>query len=104
MNPDYWGAQTWHYLHSLSFTYPTKPTLRERLRFKRFFEHLLLPCNGCQQNYNQHLKDLPVSDFLKTKLDLAYWVYLIHSTVNAMNKKPNPPFKEIKDKFMIKLS
>lgn len=104
MNPDYWGTQTWHYLHSLSFTYPEKPTLREKLQHKRFFEHLLLPCYGCQQNYNQHIKDLPVSDYLNSKLELAYWMYLMHSAVNARLKKPNPTFKEVTQRYLPKVT
>lgn len=100
MNPNFWGPSTWKYLHSLSLAYPVNPTLKDKLEHRRFFKNLLLPCFSCEENYKKHFKELPIDDFLNTKLDLAYWVYLLHSTVNKKLGKKNISFKKVLDIYL----
>ena len=36
MNPDIWGPKFWFSLHSVTFDYPLKPDLGEKIRIKDF--------------------------------------------------------------------
>ena len=45
-----WGPNIWHYLHTLSFNYPIKPTLENKKYYKEFIINLqyTLPCKQRQ--------------------------------------------------------
>lgn len=101
MNPSYWGPSTWDYLHALSFTYPIEPTFSEKIRFKNHYENFLLPCITCQDHFLLIIKKIKIDSYLKTKLDLAYWVFLVHNEVNkTLGKKNTPTFLDVKNKYI----
>ena len=41
-----WGPPMWHYLHTMSFNYPVKPTRHDKKHYKNFVLNLqnVLPC------------------------------------------------------------
>ena len=47
-----WGPSMWHYLHTMSFNYPVKPTPEEKKHYKEFILSLqhVLPCKYCRIN------------------------------------------------------
>ena len=35
-----WGPSLWHYLHTMSFNYPVKPTKQDKKNYKQFVYNL----------------------------------------------------------------
>lgn len=107
MNTKLWGPSAWVTLHVFSFGYPVNPSKQQRQEYKEFYTSLqyTLPCIYCRQSYGEFLKVLPIDNYLDTRLQLAYWVYLIHDMVNkklsSQNRKKiaSPPFIEVVKKY-----
>ena len=59
-----WGPPLWHYLHTMSFNYPVKPTAADKRHYKNFILSLryVLPCRYCRENLSKNLKALPLTD------------------------------------------
>lgn len=85
MNQNIWGSHLWFSLHSITFTYPLKPTYDEKKEFRNFFLSLqnIIPCSICKKNYKRHLKEKPIESHLETRKDLVYWLIDMHNIVNA---------------------
>tara|TARA_B000000475_G_C15902815_1_gene409306 strand:- start:298 stop:807 length:510 start_codon:yes stop_codon:yes gene_type:complete len=100
MDPNIWGPHAWIFLHTITLTYPHKPTTQDKINYKNFFINLgkVLPCPHCNNNYNIHLNQLPIDEFLTSKKSLVYWLIQIHNlTNNVLNKKNNISFDEFTD-------
>ena len=35
-----WGPSLWHYMHTMSFNYPVKPKISDKLNYMRFMKSL----------------------------------------------------------------
>ena len=97
MNPDIWGPKFWFSLHSVTFDYPLKPDLSEKIRIKDFFNSLeyILPCKICRVNYSKHIREIPIENNLGSRKNLVYWLIDIHNSVNAMHGKPLLSYDEV---------
>ena len=85
-----WGPSLWHYLHTMSFNYPIKPTNADKKHYKNFILQLqhVLPCKYCRINLKSNLKALPLKVcHLKDRASFSRYVYNLHETVNKMLKK-----------------
>ena len=62
-----WGPSLWHYLHTLSFNYPWKPTPEQKKYYKKQILILqkTLPCKYCRINLKNKLYKAPLDYFLK---------------------------------------
>ena len=81
MNPKIWGPHAWIFLHSITFNYPSKPTLQDINHYKNFFNNLkyILPCNNCQNHYKNNIDKYPLTDeILSSKQKLINWLINIH--------------------------
>lgn len=89
MNQNIWGPHLWFSLHTISFTYPLKPTNLDKKHFKQLFEDLqnVIPCSVCKKNYIRHLIENPIDPHLNSRKDFVYWVIDIHNMVNAETGK-----------------
>jgi hypothetical protein len=85
MNQNIWGPHLWFSLHSMSFNYPLKPSLKDKNNYKNFFLNLqeVIPCSVCKKNYKRHLNEHPIQDYLDNRKSLVYWVIDMHNMVNA---------------------
>ena len=54
-----WGPGMWHYLHTMSFNYPTNPTKQDKKHYRDFVLQLqyVLPCGKCRDNLKKILKN-----------------------------------------------
>jgi Erv1 / Alr family len=79
----------WKTMHHIALSYPTPPTQRERQAYQAYFENLheVIPCKVCAANYRDHLKELPVSDFMTDAFTLFSWTVKVHNIVNRINVK-----------------
>ena len=85
-----WGPSMWHYLHTMSFNYPVKPTRQQKKHYKEFILSLrnVLPCKWCRINLRKNLKAHPLRQCdLKNRYRFSKWVYDLHEHVNKMLKK-----------------
>ena len=46
-----WGPGMWHFLHSMSFNYPVKPSDDDKINYRNFMLSLknVLPCGKCRR-------------------------------------------------------
>jgi Erv1 / Alr family len=89
MDTTVWGPFMWKTIHHIALSYPSPPAPEERRAYRAFFENLheVIPCKVCAANYRQHLKELPVSEFLVDAFSLFSWTVHMHNLVNKMNGK-----------------
>ena len=85
MNQNIWGSHLWFSLHTITFTYPLIPSLKDKQQFKNFFISLkdVIPCSICQKNYKRHLKEFPIDNHLNNRKDLVIWLIDVHNMVNS---------------------
>lgn len=98
-----WGPSVWHFLHTMSFNYPVKPTREQKRQYKDFMMSLgkILPCRHCRENYPKNLKSLPItSKVLKNRHNFSKWMYDLHELINKMlKKKSNLTYKQVRNRY-----
>jgi len=98
-----WGPSLWHYLHTMSFNYPVKPTKKEKKHYRQFIMNLrnVLPCKYCRMNLRKNLKDLPLRDKdLKNRHTFSLWMYKLHEHINKMlGKKSGLTFEQVRERY-----
>jgi hypothetical protein len=89
MNQNIWGPSMWFSLHTITFSYPIKPTELEKANYKIFFENFknVIPCSVCKKNYIRHLKEHPIDNYLSTRKKIVYWLIDLHNMVNVETGK-----------------
>jgi hypothetical protein len=98
-----WGPATWHFLHTMSFNYPVKPTLEEKKHYRDFIINLqyVLPCKYCRINLTNNFKKKPIlMCHMKSRDTFSRYIYELHETINKMlNKKSNLTYCEVRDRY-----
>ena len=98
-----WGPSLWHFLHTMSFNYPVKPTRKHKKEYKNFIMSLgkILPCRHCRENYPNNLKSIPLAkSALKNRHNFSKWMYNFHEEVNRMlKKKSGLTFKQVRNRY-----
>lgn len=98
-----WGPSLWHYLHTMSFNYPVKPTKEDKKNYKKFVVSLkhVLPCKYCRMNLRKNLKDHPLRQKdLKDRHNFSLWMFNFHEHINKMlNKKSGLKFEQVRERY-----
>ena len=98
-----WGPSLWHYLHTLSFNYPLKPTPEQKKSYKAQILLLkeTLPCKYCRINLKNNFKQCPLKNCqLKNRDTFSRYVYQLHETVNKMlGKKSNLTYCDVRERY-----
>jgi hypothetical protein len=96
-----WGPSLWHYLHTLSFNYPIKPTKYQKEAHKKQLMLLkdTLPCRYCRENLKNNFKTLPLKEcHLKNRDTFSRYVYQLHEVVNKMlGKKSGLSYCDVRE-------
>jgi len=97
MDPAFWGKATWIYLHTLTFNYPTNPTLEDKQKYYTHFKNLgdMLPCSSCAESYKIYFQYIPITEYLDNIHGITFWLYTIHYLVNKKLGKKTPSFYEV---------
>ena len=85
-----WGPNMWHYLHTVSFNYPVKPTDQDKKNYKDFILNMqyTLPCKYCRINLKNNFKVHPLKKcHLENRDKFSRYIYKLHEIVNKMLKK-----------------
>jgi len=87
----FWGPHAWNFLFStIAGSYPIKYDSNDKNHQKRakaftqLFNSLkeALPCIYCRQSYTKFLKELPMTDYMHSRVSMMKWLYLLHDKVN----------------------
>ena len=98
-----WGPAMWHYLHTMSFNYPVKPTPEDKKHYKDFIVNLqyVLPCKYCRMNLTNNFKKKPLQMCDMVSRDtFSRYIYDLHETVNKMlHKKSNLTYCDVRERY-----
>ncbi len=95
MNQNKWGPPLWYFLHTCTFNYPIKPTLKDKQETLNLFMCLkpTLPCSYCRVNYARNLREFPIK--LSCRKDLVCWLIDLHNEVNTLTGKKHYSYEEV---------
>ena len=82
-----WGPSMWHFLHTMSFNYPVKPSQEDKRNYRAFILNLknVLPCKYCRQNLKRNLKANPLTlADMANRDQFSRYIYKLHETVNKL--------------------
>ena len=85
-----WGPSIWHYLHTISFNYPIKPTPEQKHKYKELILNMqyTLPCKYCRINLKNNFKVHPLTmKCMQSRATFSRYIYKLHEIVNKMLKK-----------------
>jgi Erv1 / Alr family len=86
-----WGPPLWVGLFScIMGGYPVHldPYNKEHKEIKKHFKNMFesfaytMPCVFCRNSYKIFVKDIPMEPFMKGRIEMMYWLYLIRDKVN----------------------
>lgn len=98
-----WGPSIWHFLHTMSFNYPVKPSKDDKVHYKEFIKSLrhILPCRHCRDNLKKNFEVHPIKDcHMKDRESFSRYVYGLHETVNRMlGKKSGLKYCDVRERY-----
>lgn len=98
-----WGPAMWHYLHTMSFNYPVKPTKENKKHYRDFVLNLknVLPCKYCRINLTNNFKKKPLlMCHMASRVTFSRYIYELHETINRMlNKKSNLSYCDVRERY-----
>ena len=86
-----WGPKLWDSLFIMILgTYPPKIIFKNKkhLKIKNTFKYTLLglkytlPCAFCRESFKKFIKQIPIQNYLDSRINLMYWLYQIKDLVN----------------------
>ena len=98
-----WGPPLWHFLHTIGFNYPVRPTEAQKRQYARFVKALgnVLPCVHCRNNYQNNLRSVGFGyDVFESRRTFGEFVYRLHQEVNRMlNKSYDQCFNDVRNLY-----
>ena len=98
-----WGPSLWHYLHTMSFNYPVKPTKSQKIYYMKFVKLLkhVLPCKYCRINLKENFKTTPITmACMKNRETFSRFIYNLHETINRMlKKKSGLTYDDVRERY-----
>ena len=98
-----WGPGMWHYLHTMSFNYPVKPTKYDKKHYRDFVLQLqyVLPCGKCRENLKRNFKELPLTQAdMESRYTFSKYMYKLHEKVNTLlNKKSGLTYCDVRERY-----
>jgi hypothetical protein len=105
MNPKFWGAGAWIFLHSITMNYPKEPSNQDKQDYIQFFKGLssVIPCEKCRYHYKRHLDDFPIEEALDTRETMVQWLINVHNAVNKELGKPSYTYDQVLEDYKYKM-
>ena len=98
-----WGPSLWHFLHTMSFNYPVKPTCDDKKQYMNFIKSLkyTLPCRYCRENLSRNLREtnFTIQD-MDSRDSFSRFVFNLHNHINTMlGKKNSLQYEEVRERY-----
>jgi hypothetical protein len=98
-----WGPGMWHYLHTMSFNYPVKPSCEDKKHYYEFVLSLrhVLPCGKCRKNLVKNFKKLPLKmRHMESRETFSKYIYRLHELVNKMlGKNSGLTYQMVRERY-----
>jgi len=98
-----WGPSAWHFLHTVSFNYPTHPTSAEKRHYREMVLNLkhVLPCGKCRKNLRKNFAKLPLTYAdMESRCTFSKYIYRLHELVNKMlGKTSGLSYEDVKERY-----
>jgi len=98
-----WGPSMWHYLHTMSFNYPTDPSCDDKRHYQSFMTNLqnVLPCGKCRKNLKKNFKKLPLTwKDMNSRTTFSKYIFNLHELINKMlGKKSGLSYETVRDRY-----
>ena len=98
-----WGPSMWHFLHTMSFNYPVKPSKEDKIHYRDFILNLrnILPCKYCRQNLKTNLRANPLNmSDMENRDTFSRFIYRLHETVNKLlGKKSGLTYCDVRERY-----
>ena len=98
-----WGPSMWHFLHTMSFNYPVKPSKEDKEHYRDFILSLqhVLPCKYCRQNLKINLKGNPLNmSDMESRDTFSRYIYKLHETINKLlGKKSGLTYCDVRERY-----
>lgn len=98
-----WGPSMWHYLHTVSFNYPVRPTSADKKHYRELLLNMqhTLPCRHCRENLKRNFRAHPLKACHMMNRDaFSRYVYRLHEIVNKMlGKQSGLSFCEVRERY-----
>lgn len=77
-----WGPKWWSTMHLMSFTYPVKPTPKQKLTYTAAIQGIIqvLPCLDCRRHSEAYIQTKPPD--VSSRSTLSKWMVEFHNNVN----------------------
>lgn len=98
-----WGPAAWHFLHTVSFNYPIRPSTQDKNSYRHLIQNLkcILPCGKCRKNLLKNFKKLPLTtQHMASRDTFSRYVYDLHEVINTMLCKTSGlSYEAVRDKY-----
>ena len=98
-----WGPAQWHFLHTMSFNYPVKPTNKDKKHYRDYMLNLvnILPCKHCRENLKKNYKVFPLTmDCMKDRNSFSRYVYRLHERINKnLGKDSGLTYCDVRERY-----
>jgi len=98
-----WGPSLWHFLHTMSFNYPSMPTKQDKKFYKSFVLQMkyILPCKYCRINLEKNFKAMPLEPcHMKSRETFSRYIYDLHEHINKMlGKTSGLSYEDVQERY-----
>ena len=104
-----WGPSAWNFLFSsIMGSYPPIININDfqHIKIKNEFKNLFsslqytMPCIFCRESYKKYWIELPIDDYMDSRINMMKWLYMIKDKVNKkLMLQENELFKIEKNKI-----
>jgi hypothetical protein len=98
-----WGPSLWHFLHTMSFNYPIKPTNLDKKNYFNYIKSLehILPCRYCRENFKKNMKKTNFSmKKMKDRTTFSKYIFDLHNHINNMlHKKSSISYEQVRNRY-----
>ena len=98
-----WGPSMWHFLHTMSFNYPARPSYHDKRTYRTFILKLqyILPCGKCRKNLKKNFAKHPLLEkHMESRHTFSKYVYDLHEVINKMlHKKSGLSYNDVRNRY-----
>ncbi len=81
-----WGPHFWKTMYFVAMNYPvSNPSQQDRKHYKSFYQSIqfILPCGLCLADFKKAVKEIPIDEYLDSRIDLLRWIWDMYDRVNC---------------------